>query len=235
MKTKHRHDLKTNELAEWMANFPQWARENRTTLIYVSALIIVVAGLYIWKIYTKNVLQVQKQLQLTNLIARLPQSKMQIIAAQAKGADISYILIQTADGLQAVARTAKNNTLAALALIKQAEALRTELHYRSETPSRQDIADQLNRAKTACTEALEKAGLTPSLTATARLGLGLCEEELGNFEEARRIYREVAANPDLEGTVAAAQAKQRLDTMDDYRQKPLFEEDRGRTTEKSDF
>ena len=235
MKARHRHELKTNELAEWIASFPQWAGRNRTTLIYVSALIIVVAGLYIWKIYTKNVLQTQKQLQLTSLIARLPQSKIQIITAQAKGVDISYMLIQTADDLQAVARTAKNNTLAALALIKRAEALRTELHYRPETPSRQDITDQLNRAKTAYTEALEKATSNPPLTATAKFGLGLCEEEFGNFEEARKIYHEVATNPDLEGTVAAVQAKQRLETMDDYRQKPLFKEDRGRTTEKSDF
>ncbi len=33
MKSEHRHELKTNELAEWIANFPTWAKENAKVLI----------------------------------------------------------------------------------------------------------------------------------------------------------------------------------------------------------
>ena len=84
MKPKHRHELKTNELAEWLMNFPQWARKNLTTIIYVSVLIAVVAGLYIWKIYSKNAVSVQKQLKFTALLTRLSQSKMEILRAQAQ-------------------------------------------------------------------------------------------------------------------------------------------------------
>jgi len=64
--------------------------------------------------------------------------------------------------------------------------------------------------------------------AAAEFGLGLCEEELGNFEKAQQIYQIIldkssqSENPDFEGTVAVTQAKHRLDTMADYKQKVIF-------------
>ena len=58
--------------------------------------------------------------------------------------------------------------------------------------------------------------------AMAKLGLGLCEEEIGNFKEAKKIYGDIATNPDFEGAAAAAAAKQRLVTMADYQRKVVF-------------
>ena len=84
MKTVHRHDLKTNELAEWIANLPQWARENRTTIIYVSVVAVLVAGSALWYWRKKNVGSVQEQLEFTNLVARLSQNKMQVLMAQSR-------------------------------------------------------------------------------------------------------------------------------------------------------
>ena len=222
MKTKHRHELKTNELAEWLTNLPQWAKKNRTTIIYVSILIIAVAAAYFWKRYQKNVVSVQKQLELTSLVNLLPQSKMRILQASAQGRDLSLMLLQPADNLKIFAQNIKSEQMAALAFIKRAEALRTELHYRLETASKQEAIDQINRAKTSYNKAIEKSSSSPSLMAMAKFGLGLCEEELGNFKGARQIYRDIVTNSKFEGTVAAAQAKQRLDTMADYQQKLTF-------------
>ena len=222
MKPEHRHQLKTNELAEWIANFPQWARENLRMIIGVSvvAVLVIASAFFYW--YRKNVEQVRKQLELTNLISTLSKNKMQILGAHAQGVDYSFILIQPADDLKTLSQNTNNNQMAALALIKQAEALRTELHYRSGIVSKQDLTAQINRAKTSYTEAIEKSSPNPSLTAAAKFGLGLCEEELGNFEKAGQIYSDIAASPDFEGTTAAAQAKHRLDTMADYQQKVVF-------------
>jgi len=222
MKSEHRHELKANVLAEWMANFPQWAKENAKTIIYVSVLVVLVAGVYLWKRYEQNVVSVRKQLELTRLIAQLSQSKIQILEARARGVDISYMLIRMADNLQLFARQTKDDLMAALALIKRAEALRTELQYRFGTVSEQDAKAVMERAKAAYTEAIERCSGNPSLTAAAKLGLGLCEEELGNFAEAEHIYRQVATDASLEGTVAAAQAKLRLETMADYQAKVVF-------------
>ena len=147
---------------------------------------------------------------------------MQILRAQNRGVDISYMLIQTADNLQAFAQNAKDDQMAAFALIKRAEALRMELHYRLGTVDSQDVITQINRAKDSYNKAIEKSSSNPSLMAMAKLGLGLCEEELGNFGQAEKIYRDIAANASLESTTAAAQAKLRLETMADYQRKVIF-------------
>lgn len=222
MRPEHRHELKTNELAEWLSNLPQWAKENLITIICVSVLIVVLAALYIWRIYGKNVVQARKQLEFTSLLNQLSGGKMQILRAQAQGRDLSFTLLQPAGDLGTFAQTANNDRMAALALIKQAEALRTELHYRPGTVSKQDLTAQINQAKASYADAIEKSPFNPSLMAKAKFGLGLCEEELGNFAGAEQIYRDIAANPNFEGTVSAVQAKRRLDTMTDYKQKVVF-------------
>jgi len=222
MKSEHRHELKTNELAEWISNFPQWAKQNRRMIIYISVLTVVVLGVYFWKKYQENVLLVDKQRIFTGLVSELPRRKMRILQAQAQGQDLSYILIETSNNLQDVAQNTKNTQIAALALIKQAEALRTELHYRSGPVSQRDVTTQINQAKNIYTKALEKSSSNPTLIAKTKFGQGLCEEELGNFDEAKQIYHDIITNLDFEGTTAAAAAKQRLDTMADYQQKVVF-------------
>jgi len=222
MKSKHRHELKTNELAEWIGNLPQWARENHRMIIYVSAVAVLVIGSASWYWYNKNVESVREQLKFTSLIAQLPRSKVQIVTARAEGVDTSIMLLQLADNLQAAAQSAKDDQIAALALIKHAEALRTALHYRQGIVSRVELEATINRARAGYGEALEKASPNPSLTAAAKFGLGLCKEELGNFEDAKQIYGDIVADPNLEGTVAVSQAKQRLKTMADYKQKVVF-------------
>jgi tetratricopeptide (TPR) repeat protein len=222
MKAEHRHELKTNVLDEWIANFPQWAKKNLRMIIFVSAAVIIVGGsaLFLW--YRKNVESVRKQLELTRLVSQLSQGKLQVLQSQVRGMDVSYMLIQIADGLENFARNAKDDQMAALALVKRAEALRTELHYRFGTVSEQDTKAAIERAKASYTEAIGKSVINQSLVATAKLGLGLCEEELGNFEQAKQIYTEMATSVDFEGTAASAAAKHRLETMADYQQEVVF-------------
>jgi tetratricopeptide (TPR) repeat protein len=110
--------------------------------------------------------------------------------------------------------------MAALALIKRAEALRAELHYG--TVQKEYLISQTNLAKASYEKAIEKCPDDPSLAAAAKLGLGFCEEELGNFEQARQIYQEVAAKSEFADTVAAVQAKRRLAVMADYERQIVF-------------
>lgn len=222
MKSEHRHQLKTNELAEWLVNFPKWAKENSTMIIYVSVVLVLAAGAYIWKVYETDVVSVRRHLAFTNSVSQIPQGKTRILRAQAQGVDIAYLLIQAADALRSIAQSTKDDEMAAFALIKEAEALRTELHYRFGAVSQQDLTEQINRAKDGYTKAIEKASGYPELLAMAKFGLGLCEEELGNFERAREIYSEIVANPEFKYTVIVPQAEQRLATMDTYRGEVVF-------------
>ena len=85
--------------------------------------------------------------------------------------------------------------------------------------------EQTNKAKDSYATALAKSSTNPTVAAAAEFGLGLCEEELGNFDQARKIYREIASNTEYQGIVTVAQAQRRVNTMADYRQKIAFKPD----------
>lgn len=222
MKSDHRHELKTNELAEWLINFPQWTKDNLTTIVCVLGLIVVVAVVYFWKFYGKESASAKRQIELTSYVNQLTQGKIQIINAQAQGKDMSFILLQPAGNLKRFAETEQEDLMAALALIKQAEAMRTDLHYRPGTVPQADLIAQINDAKAGYTEALRRAASNPLLMAMAKFGLGLCEEEIGNFKVAEQIYREITEEPNFEGTAPVVQAKYRLNTMADYQERIVF-------------
>ncbi|MHC4692463.1 MAG: tetratricopeptide repeat protein [Planctomycetota bacterium] len=222
MKSDHRHELKTNELAEWIANLPQWARDNGKIVIGVSVVAALVIGSALWYWRKTNVVLVEQQLEFTNLIAKLPQNKMQVLMAQSSGRDTSYVLNQTADALEIVANSTQDENMAALALIKRAESLRAGVHYSQETVNLANLRTAVERAKVAYTKAISMAENNLPLMAIARFGLGLCEEEVGNFDGAEKIYREVIENSDFEGTTAVARAQRRLETIGDYRKRIVF-------------
>ncbi len=222
MKSDHRHELKTNALAEWIANFPQWARENRTSIITILVVVVAAAVLYFWLLYGREEKAAGEQLELTRLINQLQQNKIQVLSAGSQGRDVSFILLQPAGNLKTFAGRTKNPDMAAMASIKHAEALRMELHYRLGAVTRQESATQINQAKASYAAALERASSNPTLAANATLGIGLCEEELGNFEKAQQIYRDLADNPDFKATTARASAMHRLNTMADFRKTITF-------------
>ena len=223
MKAKHRHELKTNELAEWIGNLPEWAKANYVMIIIVCVAAVAAAGSYFYFGYQRRAVTAREQLRLTELVRRVGLVRADIIGArQSRGMDISYMLLQVAEELGTFARRAKDEGRAALALIERGKALRAELHYRSGTVSKQELTTQINQAKESYREALEKAGSNVSLAAQAKLGLGLCEEELGNFEAARQTYEELVGNADFESTTAFSQAKVRLETMDEYEPRVVF-------------
>lgn len=221
MKSDHRHELKTNELADWLSHLPEWTKENLTSIIIVVAAVVAAGAIYGWKLYSKNVLQVNEQTEFTTLINQVSGGKIQILQGQQEqGRDWSFVLLQPANNLQSFAQRTSNDKMAALALIKRAEALRAELHYGN--VEEDYLTNQTNLAKASYTEALERCSANPSLAGTAKFGIGLCEEELGNFEQARQIYQEIAGNTDYENTLAAVRAKRRLETMADYQQEIAF-------------
>lgn len=217
MKSDHRHELKTNELADWLAHFPQWARDNRSTLIVAGVVLVLVIGVYFVQFYRKDVVSVRHQVQLTSLVTQIPVQKMTAARAASQGMDQSIALLPIAQELKAFAEGSRNKRMAALAWIKQAEALRAELHYRLAGAGGEEVARQIAQAQSSYQEALTQASAAPVLAATAQFGLGLCEEELGNFDKARQIYQDVAQNAEYAGTAAQTAAAFRAKTVDDYR------------------
>jgi Tfp pilus assembly protein PilE len=222
MKAEHRHDLKTNVLAAWLGNFPAWANQNLRTIIYVTVVVVLVLASFFYYRYQKTVVAVREQTNLTALLSQMPQQKAFIAQKQMRGEDSAFTLLNLTDGFDSIAKTASSDAVAAMALIKNAEIMRTELQFRFGSVSQQDIAAQIGKAKETYTKALDiylKRSPNPSLEALAKVGLGLCEEELGNPDGARKLYQEVATGAAYEGTAPAAAAKQRLTAMDSFAEK----------------
>lgn len=222
MRADHRHELKTNELADWLMHFPEWLRENRNSLIGTAAVVVIVVAVYFWIFYHRSIASARSQVRLTNLVTQLPRQKADIAQAMAQKSDQSYLLIDLAKDLQDFAQSASSREMSALALIERADTLRSELHYRSGEVSQEELAKQLAQAQASYEQAFQKAQDVPALAATAQLGLGLCEEELGNIDKAKEIYRAVTETAAYDGTTAKAAAALRLKTADDYKGKVVF-------------
>jgi tetratricopeptide (TPR) repeat protein len=222
MKSDHRHELKTNELADWIAHFPEWARQNRTQLLVAGAVILVAVIVYFWSFYRKDVVSLRNQTHLTDLVAQVPQQMSNVARAAMQNQDDSLTLGPIARDLQEFAQKSSDNDMAALALIQRGTALRAELHYRLGEVSREELTKQIELARASYQQALDRKPSNPALTAAAQYGLGLCEEELGNFEKAGEIYGAVAQDPQYAGTTAQAAAAYRLQIMKDYRTEIVF-------------
>lgn len=221
MRADHRHELKTNELADWLMHFPEWLKQNRNSLIGTAAILVIVVVVYFWVYYQKNVASARTQVRLTNLVTQLPKEKAEIAQAMGKG-DQSYLLIELAKDLQDFAQSTNKREMSALALIERGDTLRSELHYRSGEVSRDEMTKQLTQAQASYEQAMKKAEDVPALAATAHLGMGLCEEEMGNLDKAKETYKAVSENAAYEGTAAKAAAAIRLKTSDDYKTALVF-------------
>jgi tetratricopeptide (TPR) repeat protein len=223
MRSDHRHELKTNELADWILHFPEWANENRTSLIGAAAVILVALLIYFLSFYRQNIVSARSRERLTNLVMQVPQQMNRVANAAMQNNDESYALLPTAQDLQDFAAKSSNSDMAALALIQRGATLRAEIHYRLAEVSREELATQIGKAKESYQQALDRQPSNSSLAAAAQYGLGLCEEELGNFDQAAAIYREVAQKSEYAGTTAQAEAAYRLKIMDDFKTAVVFQ------------
>ena len=215
MKAEHRHELKTNELAEWLRNIPLWAKANYTLLIYIAvvAVLVIGAAFYHWGIAQRRV-QAQR-INFTNQIMAFDRNLADVIQASAQGQDMSYTLLETVDELDRIAQAADSDDMAAWALVKRGQALRSELLYRPGTVQQEHLEDQLNRAIESYERALRRSD-SKTVTAAAKLGIGLSYEELGQFDRAREYYEQIVGDDALSATIAFANAKTRLELMDNY-------------------
>ncbi|MDO8303630.1 MAG: hypothetical protein Q7T18_10350 [Sedimentisphaerales bacterium] len=226
MKSEERHELKTNELAEWLANFPEWAKENSGTIAYAAIVIIIVGVVAYLKWYRPAYTISREQIEMSQLAGQVEMGKIQVTSAKNQTQSDPKIFRSIADQLGAIAGQLSQSEYAAFALIKQGEALRAELHYAPAdfAADPNALAFQINKAKNCYQQAFEKTAANPQLAAMAQLGLGLCEEELGNFEGAQKTYHDIAKNENYAGSVIVSMARERAADMNDYKGTFVFVE-----------
>lgn len=222
MDSEHRHELRDNELVKWIKNTPDFLRENLLPVIGVCCILL---GLWMWWAKPlqglKDNSQRREQSVVTDNIQKIEVEKMVAAQSGMMGQEMSTSLVNMANKIEAAGGESKNKNAAALAYIKSAEALRTDLHYANEV-EREIVLDQIGKAKVLYEKAIAKAGDNPTLTGMAKFGLGLCSEEVGDYEAAGKIYAEIAADAGLEGTIFPIQAAKRVAALVDNQEKFVF-------------
>lgn len=217
MDSDHRHELKTNELADLLTHFPQFLKRNANTLIGLALIII---GLVTWPLLSK--MSREKELAEDTRVSQSIQMLGQDIGAALQALQNNpeqlnsalNTILANAEALLDLSAETDNPNLSALASIKAAQAIRTELHLRNNQVSAETVNEQTQKAQEAYEKAAQKA-TQPSLQAMAQFGIGLCAEERGQAEQARDIYNDIVANEAFEPTVFPKMAQLRLDTLEE--------------------
>jgi hypothetical protein len=222
MKSEHRHELKTNELAEWIANFPQWFQENMMTVIIG---VVIVAGLIVYTVFyyhREGRIWNEKDARTASMLDQLSMQKQTAAQGKQQGLGVSDLFLNSASALQTAAGETENPILSGLAMIKRAESLRTELQYRPQMPEPDVRKYQDEQAKKAYEDALAKVKGDPTVSAMAEYGIALCLEDMGDFAGAKTLYNKIAENPEYKGTLYPARAKLRAQTLVDNESKVVF-------------
>ncbi len=209
MDSEHRHELKSNELANILTHFPEFCKKNANVILGLGLIII---ALITWPMFTKMSQNkaIAQQSQVSDSIQQLNQS----IGMALQGADeqtLGAVLINAQELIDSTAKT-DNPNLKALAYIKAAQAYRTELHINKEILSADAIESQVQKAQDAYEKAAQMAK-TDSLKGMTQLGLGLCAEERGQTQQAAEIYQAIIDDESLAATVLPKQAQARLDGL----------------------
>ena len=186
MKSQRRHELSTNELADWVANIPEWWEQNGRVVIAVIVAVIVLGAIWYFTTVRTAASRGEQAQKLSGMLFALESYKLQMANNPASRAQFSGQMIMLAGQLKNFADTAANPNAGALALIKSAEAARAAGHYSSLPLDAEAEAKDLASARDSCLRAIALIKDDPSLLASAKLQLGLCQEGLGSFDEAKK-------------------------------------------------
>ena len=229
MKAEERHQLKTNELAEWLGDLPELWRKHGSKITTWGgvALIIIAAGL--WLLNTRSKAAMLRGEELQNLASRVELARMtatQQVQAREQGQEDQplvtegYEIGSVAKSLGEIARESAGSATGMLALIQQAEALRSELLLSDAVTTMEERETVCGEAEALYKQALADYPQSGFAVGTARVGLALIAEERSQWDVAEQRYQEIVSLADgvLAGTVYPQLAAARLKALPDIRE-----------------
>jgi tetratricopeptide (TPR) repeat protein len=217
MDSEHRHELKTNELADLLTHLPQFFKKHASTIIGIA---LIVLAIVTWPVFSKmsrekTITEESRVAESIRMLSGDIQAALQAYKNNPEELAPALSTIQAnAEALMEMTSETDNPNLEALAYIKAAQALRTELHLRNAVVDAQTVETQTEKAQEAYEKAAETAAI-PTVKAMARFGVALCTEERGQIEQAADLYKAIVADETYAATVFPTLAQQRLDGLDD--------------------
>lgn len=205
MKAERRHELKTNTLAHQLENLPEFGRQYGTKILLA---IVAVLAIVVFVRYQARASRDAKEaaaetfaaaLSGINNLDRVPNVPDGRAAADQR----KQIQEQAARGIQQVLDQSKEASLRADAFLARGDlnwklATLPEIPGAETQPSlklTESDADLLKKARAAYEAAANTAGASPLTVANARLSLAALAEEQSKWEEARKHYEQLLADP----------------------------------------
>lgn len=218
MDAGQRHELKSNELVEFFAQLPDFAKKYSNQIIGVCLILVALVGIPLYKHWRQQ----SRRAEQAAMVSRIQSAREAVTRAarQTEGIQPAVLLESAAEDLRAASQTARQKDLAVLALLEEAKLLRSALHLQPDLDA-EEISAKLSRVQAACEEALQQAE-SPTIKAMAELQLGLCAEEGGQYEQARDIYTRIIENAAYRGTSLIEQAQSRLEQIADNSVRVVF-------------
>lgn len=213
MDSEHRHELKSNDLADFLKNFPEFYKKNSNIILGVTLIIVALVTAPMFSKMAQNK-AIAEQSQVSDAIIQLNQSIGSTFsnAEEDTSAALDAILVNAQNLSEEAA--ALDGDAAAMAYIKAGQAYRIELHLKKEFVAAEDLSTQIQKAEDAYKNA-ETQAKTPTLKAMAQFGLAICAEERGQVEPAKTLYQAIVDNEEFAATALPKQAQIRIDTLDE--------------------
>ena len=222
MKAQERHRLKTNELAQQLAALPVWIKGNGRTLVLFGGLAVlaVVVVLVWWRVAAaaqeQNSAEFSRLLGRTNVLQHEAVNAARMVVEPTEQEQESMTPVRTYDPSElagAMGRLADQSSghMEALALLEEAELVRSRLYFSHEPLTQETRQEALARADSLYERVAQMEQVSPALMGRALMGRALVAEDRGAWDDARQIYETLAAaNGPAGGTAFPSLAARRL-------------------------
>jgi len=195
MKARERQDLKKNELADVLENINRFFTLHGSKVLAVAVLILVIISAAAYFAHTGKVARAQAWEQLLSIRS----SNVRSTAAT--------------DDLRTLAQQTSDRNVAAFAWKELGDLLVLE---NTLGPQKENKTDWAAQAEQAYQTVVDKYKDQPIPYGGAQMGLAALYEDLGKWDQARKIYTQIGEDKILTGTGIPALAKARLADLGKY-------------------
>ena len=223
MKATERHKLKSNEFADSLQETWQYITHHGTLIMTVTVIVVALGSSGFWWSRTQAKGKTERANRLQGLID-LTGQKQELAAESARLESAagetdygqSYDISTVTGSLVELAREEAGSPVGMMALLQEAEAVRSELVFSDREITEQERQSLCDKAEGLYERVISEYPRQKLALGISRIGLGLLAEERGQWDKAKEIYDGIVADEQdkLAGTFYPMQARKRLEILD---------------------
>ncbi len=217
MDAEHRHELKQNDFVVYAKKAPQYIKAHWWEAICVVVIIVAVVMMFSGKKQGRP--SMEKQAEVTSIYQDIAAAKGDAITGQAGAEEIEPLvrdLLSKGGKLSGAQR--------AMANIKAADAIRTQLYYSDGMPQQETVDAHVSEAISLYEQAMEHGKGNTDIEAMAQYGIALARQDAGDFDEAANLFGQIIANTAFDKTGFVELAKDKLASLTMVKQQFTFVE-----------